>query len=323
MLNFWKDNPNIIDKLTEVKKIITSNLHTNQKEMNNILIPMIDNSGKMIRPGLLILAADFSRQSYDEKKVLKLAAIVEMLHMATLIHDDIVDNSELRRGDYTIQHKYGREYAVYIGDYIFTRCFSLLSNDYSNKNMRDLSQSISKICLGEILQYHSRFNVNSSFRNYIKIISGKTAALISLSCYIGAMESGQDEKTIRNFAKIGYYLGLAFQIKDDILDFSKNVNSNKTTRIDIINGYYTLPVIFALKSDKTNQLRTLLSDTERLNNNFEEFLSLINNFEGIEKAQEIADRYTNKAYNLLDSMSNKEQSDIFKRIIFKLTNRDY
>lgn len=323
MLNFWKDNPTIIDNLTEVKRIINSNLRTNQKEMNNILIPLVNNSGKMIRPGLLILTASFSNQEYDKKKILKLASIVEMLHMATLIHDDIVDNSELRRGDYTIQHKYGREYAVYMGDYIFTRCFSLLSNDYSNKNMKDLSESISRICLGEILQYHSRFNINSSFRNYIKIISGKTAALISLSCYIGAMESGQDEKRIKNFARIGYYLGLAFQIKDDILDFSKNDKSNKTTNIDIINGYYTLPVIFALKNDKSNHLKKLISEPDRLNNNFDEFLGLVNEYKGIEKAEEIADRYTQKAYVLLDSMNNENKSEIFKKIISKLTNRDY
>lgn len=177
MNKFWNDYPALIEELNEVKSIIKQNIKSRESILEESISPMLENGGKMLRPAFLILASRFGETDID--KIHNLAAVIEMLHMATLIHDDIIDDAKLRRGCDTVQYKYGKDYAVYTGDFLFCQCFNMLAKyDYNMKNLRDISKALTKICMGEITQYNLRYGKNASLRNYIRIISGKTAALL-------------------------------------------------------------------------------------------------------------------------------------------------
>ena len=322
MSGFWENYPDITMELENIKKIIKHNVKSSEKEFDEAISPLVDSGGKMLRPAFLLLAAKFGE--YDCEKMHNLAAAIEMMHMATLVHDDIVDDSKLRRGVETVQHKYSKEYAVYIGDFLFCQCFIMLSGfDYSTENLRDISKAISKICMGEIRQYNLRYLKNTSLKKYIKVISGKTAALFAISFYSGAKESNCSEKTSKLLGRVGYYIGMAFQIIDDLLDYSGDTNKlGKNAQSDLIKGYYTLPLIYAMAEDTENRISTILDNSSLNDEDVKEITKLVNEYKGIEKAQNLANKYTKKAFDYIEKLPECESKEIIKEISQKLLNRN-
>ena len=290
-----------------------------KKSLKKLLSPLVDAGGKMLRPAFLLLAAKFGE--YDSNKIHNLAATIEMMHMATLVHDDIVDEAKIRRGVETIQHKYSKEYAVYIGDFLFCQCFIMLSGfNYSTENLRDISKAISKICMGEIIQHNIRYSKNTNLKKYIKVISGKTAALFAISFYTGAKESNCSEKTSKLLGRVGYYIGMAFQIIDDLLDYSGDTSKlGKNAQSDLIKGYYTLPLIYAMAEDKENKISTILDNSSLNDENVREITKLVNEYKGIDKAQNLADKYTKKAFDYIEKLPECESKEIIKDITTKIT----
>lgn len=323
MNKFWNDYPVLIEELSEVKGIIKLNIKSREKILEESVLPMLENGGKMLRPAFLLLASRFGE--CDLKKILNLAAVIEMLHMATLIHDDIIDDAKLRRGCDTIQYKYGKDYAVYTGDFLFCQCFNMLAKyDYSMKNLSDISKALTKICMGEITQYNLRYGKNASLRNYIRIISGKTAALFAMSFYAGAYESNCQESITSSLGRIGYNAGMAFQIIDDILDYSGNTKQlGKSALRDLQKGYYTLPLIYALDNDKDGRLKELLNSQSLSEMEIDEIILLVNKYDGINKARKVADKYTEKANDRIAKLPNCEAKEIIKASVLKLLNREY
>ena len=323
MNNFWKDYPAIIEDLTYVKEIIKKNIKSREKYLEESIYPMIDSGGKMLRPAFLLLSGKFGE--YDSKKMYNLAAIIEMLHIATLIHDDIIDDAQLRRGVETVQSKYGKDYAVYIGDFLFCQCMIMTSQyDYTTENLKQISKAISRVCMSEMSQYHFRYAQNMSLRQYIRIISGKTAALFTLCFYIGAREANCSEAMQKLLGKIGYHVGMAFQIIDDILDYRGDAEVlGKNALKDLKKGYYTLPLIYALERDKENKLLKLLDKPSFSDEDIYEIIELIKNYEGIERARRVADRYTKKTTYYIDKLPDCESKEILKDVVSKLLNRNY
>ncbi|MBW9155894.1 polyprenyl synthetase family protein [Clostridium tagluense] len=322
MSKFWECYPDIADELESIKKIIVANVKSSEKEFDEAIFPLVNAGGKMLRPAFLLLAAKFGE--YDKDKMHNLGAAIEMMHMATLVHDDVVDESKLRRGVETVQHKYSKEYAVYIGDFLFCQCFIMLSGfDYSTENLRDISKSISKICMGEIRQYNIRYLRNTSLRKYIKIISGKTAALFAISFYTGAKESKCSEKTSKLLARVGYYIGMAFQIIDDLLDYSGDASKlGKNAQSDLVKGYYTLPLIYAMAEDCENKISIILDNTSLNDEDVKQITILIKKYNGIDKAQNLADKYTKKAFDYIEKLPDCESKEIIKAVTQKLLNRN-
>lgn len=322
MSKFWKGYPDIAEELQDIKRIIKENVKSSEKEFNEAIFPLVNTEGKMLRPAFLLLAAKFG--DYNLEKIHNLAASIEMMHMATLVHDDIVDEAKLRRGVETVQHKYSKEYAVYIGDFLFCQCFIMLSGfDYSTENLRDISKAISKICMGEIIQHNIRYAQNTNLKKYIKVISGKTAALFAISFYTGAKESNCSEKTSRLLGRVGYYIGMAFQIIDDLLDYSGDTSElGKNAQSDLIKGYYTLPLIYAMAEDKENRISTILDNSSLNDENVREITKLVNEYKGIDKAQNLADKYTKKAFEYIEKLPDCESKEIIKDITQKLLNRN-
>jgi len=322
MSKFWEDYPDIAEELKSVTKIIKTNVKSNEKEFDEAISPLVEAGGKMLRPAFLLLAAKFGE--YDRDKMQNLGAAIEMMHMATLVHDDVVDESKLRRGVETVQHKYSKEYAVYIGDFLFCQCFIMLSGyDYSTDNLRDISKAISKICMGEIRQYNIRYQRNTSLKKYIKVVSGKTAALFCISFYTGAKESKCNEKTSKLLGRVGYYIGMAFQIIDDLLDYSGDASKlGKNAQSDLIKGYYTLPLIYAMAEDSENKISAILDNSSLNDEDVKQITILIKQYRGIEKAQNLADRYTKKAFDFIEKLPECESKEIIKDITQKLLIRN-
>lgn len=323
MIKFWNDYPAFIEELNEVKSIIKQNIKSRESILEESISPMLENGGKMLRPAFLILASRFGECDLD--KIHNIAAVIEMLHMATLIHDDIIDDAEIRRGCDTVQFKHGKDYAVYVGDFLFCQCFNMLAKyDYHMENLRDISKALTKICMGEITQYNLRYGENASLRNYIRIISGKTAALFAISFYVGAHEANCHESITNSLGKIGYNAGMAFQIIDDILDFNGNTKKlGKSALRDLQKGYYTLPLIYALQNDKDGKLKKLLDSQCLTELEIDEILLLVNKYDGINKAKAVADRYTEKAINRIEKLPDCEAKRIIKASVSKLLNREY
>ena len=322
MSKFWENYPDITEELENIKQIIKANVKSSEKEFDQAISPLVDAGGKMLRPAFLLLAAKFGE--YDRDKMHNLGATIEMMHMATLVHDDIVDDSKLRRGVDTIQHKYSKEYAVYIGDFLFCQCFIMLSGfNYSTDNLRDISKAISKICMGEIRQYNIRYIRNTSLRKYIKVISGKTAALFYISFYTGAKESKCSEKTSKLLGRVGYYIGMAFQIIDDLLDYSGDTSKlGKNAQSDLVKGYYTLPLIYAMAEDSKNKISDILDKSSLNDEDVKQITFLVNKYNGIDKAQNLADKYTKKAFDYIEKLPDCESKKIIKDVTRKLLNRN-
>lgn len=207
-------------------------------------------SGKFIRAISLINCA-LNEDGFIHPHAIKFAASIELLHLATLVHDDIMDNANIRRGHLTLQKKYGKRTAVICGDYLF--CIALkISSSVSNKeeylklNMPDY---MGKVCLGELNQHINNGYLDLSMYQYLKIISGKTAALFEASFYAGAILYEKDKSVLNKYARLGRYIGMIFQMTDDCIDFEKTEYvAKKPVQSDYEQGVVTLPLIYAFKS---------------------------------------------------------------------------
>lgn len=321
MNKFWDEYPEIQNELQEVANLIEKNAKCRDKVIETSIIDLLNAGGKMIRPSFVILASKFGK--YNEENARTLGAIVEMFHMATLVHDDIIDDATLRRGVETVQSKHGKNYAVYIGDYLFCVCFKLLASCASLKSIEMDSKAMSRICMGEVEQLNSRYDRNVSTKNYLKRISGKTAELFSISFYLGAAESGCGEKISRLFWEIGHNIGMAFQIIDDILDYTGSDDAiGKNSANDLKQGIYTLPLILALEK-KPKKLLEILEKEEYSENDIISIIELVNEVGGVDKARSIAERYTKKAFKQINKLPDNEYRDILLEVTNKMLNRKY
>lgn len=321
MQKLWTQYPEINDELQKVVQIIEKSARCRDKIVEESILELLHSGGKMLRPSFVIIASKFGQ--YNEEKIRSLASVVEMFHMATLVHDDIIDEATLRRGKETVQSKYGKNYAVYIGDYLFCICFKILASVGSLDSIKLDTMAMSRICMSEIDQLNSRFNKEVSVKKYLKRASGKTAELFSLSLYIGASESGCKDKTSRLFWQIGHNIGMAFQIIDDILDYTgSNEGIGKNSANDLKQGIYTLPLILALK-DKSSDLMEILSKEEYSEGDVQDIITLVNNYDGVEKARVIAKKYTYKAYKQIQALPENQYRDVLFKVTKSLLDREY
>ena len=321
MKSFWKDQPDIVAHLEQVNHIINQQLTVKQSKMNEILKDLAQSGGKKIRPGLCIIGGEFGDK--DIKHLYHLSAVLEMLHMATLVHDDIIDDSVQRRGQLTTQQKYGKDYAVYTGDYIFTKCFEILAEHYELHHMKELSKTVSRVCMGEIDQFDGRFKSHTSVKKYLKVIGAKTSALLAVSLSVGAYESGCDEKFCKKLGKIGLHIGNAFQIIDDILDYVGDASRvGKTLGNDIRQGYYTLPLLYALKhnDDRLNELLASETYTDEV---VSRIIERVNDLGGVKQAQELAHKYTVKSLKEIKSLPAGQARDHLEWVTNQLLARQH
>lgn len=210
---------------------------------------LIGTSGKRIRPALVLFSAKMLNGRLVTKELINLATAIELIHTATLIHDDIIDESDLRRKKKTLNSKWGNDISVLVGDYLYSKAFSLLSGLEDQRVLCSLSVTTNGMCEGELFQLHRRYKMNITMAEYLDIIRKKTASLMASCCECGAFMGKADKRGVRHLKEFGMNFGMAFQIIDDCLDIMGDERRlGKSVGSDASNGKLTLPLIYLKNS---------------------------------------------------------------------------
>ena len=320
MTPYWDDFPGMPDAMKKVSGIIQLSSASQSSIISQGLNALFNGDGKLLRPGLLLLSGGFGKIA---EKHYNLAACLEMLHMATLIHDDVIDDSPMRRGKPAIHTLYGKRDAVLMGDYLLSRCFVLAADYTSPENAMALAKVIAIICSMEIEQNNDRFRINTSIRRYFRTIMGKTAMLFSLACHVGASEAKAPKPVIQILRRTGYDIGMAFQIIDDILDYSGiEEQVRKPLGNDLKDGIVTLPLIITLQKNPLT-LKNLASPDSYSQSDCTMLLEAVHSSGGIESARAYARRYTERALNRINTLPTCNARDSLEKLTRGLLVRDY
>ena len=321
MKPFWDGFPEVAQHLTEVRDVIRAQAESDDGEVRSAIRHLLDASGKMLRPALVILASGFGQP--DRARITKIGAAVEMLHMATLAHDDIIDGALVRRGVPTLYAARGPRTAVLVGDWLFAACISQIADFAAPENSGALSRIVSRICAGEVSQSAERHLLHTSVRRYLRRIAGKTAALFALSLYVGARESGCAPELCNRLRRIGYCLGMGFQIIDDVLDFDQaGRETGKPTGTDLAEGIYTLPTILALRSDD-GALARALGRRPRSRRALSRAAAMIDARGGIAASRAFAARYTERSRRETCKLPDVEARRVLQAVTEMLLHRTY
>jgi heptaprenyl diphosphate synthase len=239
-----------------IERELEDSIHTDHAMLRETSLHLLKAGGKRIRPVFVLLAAQFGR--YDLERVKHIAVPLELIHMATLVHDDVIDDAHTRRGQLTVKSKWDNRIAMYTGDYIFAKALTVVTQLPNPQIHQILSEAIVDVCIGEMEQIRYFFRTDQSIRTYLLRIKRKTALLIAISCQLGAVAADAPEAYSRALYRFGYFAGMAFQIRDDILDLTGTEKQlGKPPGSDIKQGNITLPVLLALRDP---ELRAPLLD---------------------------------------------------------------
>ncbi|QHJ71131.1 heptaprenyl diphosphate synthase component II [Planococcus halotolerans] len=281
-------------ELDKIEKELEVAVGSNSLLLNEASLHLLQAGGKRIRPVFVLLAGKFGDYNVDVMK--QVAVPLELIHMASLVHDDVIDDSEMRRGQTTVKAQWNNSVAMYTGDFILARALEYITVIEDPKIHDILSKTMIEVCRGEIIQIEDKYKLDQTVRDYLRRIKRKTALLISSSCELGATVSGTDAETAARLRRFGYFIGMSFQITDDILDFtSSDEELGKPAGSDFIQGNITLPVLFARKDPLIyGRLKEAvgkdMTDSER-----KEIVELIRTSPALEEAKSLSDQYLNKA----------------------------
>lgn len=279
--------------------------------------------GKRLRPAFTILAAKSCGATL--KQVLPLAVAAEMVHMTTLIHDDIIDASPLRRGQPTLWVRWGKELSLHAGDYLFARSLKLIAV-YDKTSIPSILASVSvKIVQGEINQLSAAYNINVTFREYLDRICRKTALLIAACCQTGAIAAGAKDEYVRSLYHYGRNLGIAFQITDDVLDMNASQEYlGKPVGSDLRQGVITLPAMYALKvCSCKDKLASLLTKRDKNEQEIKEIIEIIQDCGGIDYALKLAKRYLERARQRVEILPPSKARDALISLTYYVKSREH
>lgn len=258
---------------------------------------IVTSGGKRIRPALCLLSARGGR-AFDLPHVLPLAEALELIHTASLVHDDVIDEADTRRGAATANARWNNQVAILSGDYIFARAFTLIAEEgydpYVSKRLADL---VCNLSVGEIIQDHAVYQASRGMADYYERIQKKTADFLEICCELGAMVGGMDREEMKKLAEYGHCIGMAFQITDDLLDIEQTAETiGKPVGNDIRQGIVTLPVIRALEtSPDAEELERIVTDMEMTDEMVERALEIVKATDGVDFAKAKADEYLARA----------------------------
>ena len=305
------------DKLVLTEEKIKLKLNSDVELVQKMTNYHIKTGGKRLRALLTLGSAKLCGYSKGSRDV-NLAACVELIHSATLMHDDVIDEGIIRRGKETLNEIWGNHSSVLIGDYLLSRCFEMMVEDGNLEVLKLLSSTSSKIAQGEVLQLQHKGEVDMLEETYLKIISAKTAELFAASTKVGAILSDVDNKEKDALEFYGRNLGLTFQIADDTLDYNSELKMfGKTVGQDFFEGKITLPIILLfqkLDSIEKENLMKIFSKEIRDNDDFEKTISLIKKYKIIEECYQKAQHYINLASNALTVFEESKYKNIFKNL---------
>lgn len=280
--------------------------------------------GKRIRPVFVLLAAKFG--NYEIDKIKQVAVPLELIHMASLVHDDVIDDADLRRGKKTIKSKWDNRVAMYTGDFIFARAIEMATNCEKPEVHQILSDAIVEMCIGEVEQIRDQYNWDQNFKMYLRRIKRKTALLIAVSCRLGALAADAPRDVQMSLYRYGYNVGMAFQITDDILDFiATEKELGKPAGSDLQQGNVTLPALYSMNrnTDLKNYITTMINSESSNKKVMSEIIQAIKDTGGVEYSFTISDRYLDKAYKELEKLPDIPAKESFSQIAKYIGTRKY
>ncbi|EST11720.1 heptaprenyl diphosphate synthase subunit II [Sporolactobacillus laevolacticus DSM 442] len=309
--------------LKMIEKRLESVLKTSHPILSEASLELLKAGGKRIRPLLTLLCAQYGDP--DRREVMDSAVMLELIHMASLVHDDVVDDSELRRGKPTVKAKWDNRVAMFTGDYIFAKAIELIS-DFKNPEVHlSISKVIRDLSLGEIDQIKELYNWKQNLRVYLRRIKRKTALLMALSCQLGALASGCSSYVAMKLFYFGYYMGMSYQITDDILDFvGTEKQLGKPAGGDLKNGNITLPTFFALNTFGLRESILQVLETDHPDaETWAQVIQSIRDSGAIQASERLSDAYLRKGQEILDRLPQQRVTRSLKEIANYIGTRNY
>ncbi|ANS74860.1 heptaprenyl diphosphate synthase [Paenibacillus yonginensis] len=281
--------------------------------------------GKRLRPVFVLLGGKFG--NYDLERLQYVAVPLELIHSASLVHDDVIDDADTRRGKPTVKSQWDNRIAMYTGDYIYGKALTLATRLEDPKIHQILAKAMVQMSIGEMEQIRDFFNTEQSVRNYLLRIRRKTALLIAISCQLGAIAAGASDEMSRLLYRYGYNVGMAFQIRDDLLDlFGTEKQIGKPPGSDMRQGNITLPVLYALREEELRE--PLLQEIREIHKmdgrkDASDAIQMIRQSSGVATAEGLADRYIDKALDALSRLPENKARKNLQDIAHFVNRRTY
>lgn len=286
--------------LDKIENEINQTIQAKHPVLRDASMQLLQAGGKRLRPVFVLLSGKFG--NYDIERIKMVAVSLELIHMASLVHDDVIDEAELRRGKPTVKSKWDNRVAMYTGDYIFARSLEYLSDLHNPRAHQILSKTMVELVIGEVEQIKDKYRWEQNVRSYLRRIKRKTALLIASSCQLGAIAGELDKEKETALTRYGYYIGMSYQIIDDILDFTSTEKKlGKPAGGDLRQGNVTLPVLYAMEDPTFTQLLmdTFNGETCAEDINIQPLIDHIKQSDAIKKSFRVSEMYLQKAYQCL------------------------
>ena len=314
----------IFNEMELFEKKFYESMSTKVSLLNRITHFIVRRKGKQMRPMFVFLCAKLVGNGKVNEKTYRGASVIELIHTATLVHDDVIDDSSYRRGFFSINALWKNKIAVLVGDYLLSKGLLLCIEKKDFDILEIISVAVREMSEGELLQIEKARNLNITEEIYFEIIRQKTASLISACCAIGVSSVTNNSEYVKKIKILGEYIGIAFQIKDDLFDYgSKKIG--KPIGIDIKNQKMTLPFIFCLNNSNSKDKKWLIKSIKNHNKNkkrVKEIISFVNKNGGIEYAKEKMEEFKLKAVKTLRSFSKNKYRDSLEMTINYVISRN-
>jgi len=307
--------------MEKTDEVLIERLNSNVNLINQMSHYIIASGGKRLRPLLLLLSARAT--NYKGKDHHAMAVVIELIHTATLLHDDVVDESTTRRGQDTSNELWGNAPSVLVGDFLYSRAFEIMVEPNSMAIMKILSKTTNQIAEGEVLQLLNIKNTNVSQTEYFNVIEQKTACLFEAACKIGALLSDSSKKTINSLGDFGFHLGKSFQIIDDALDYESDpITIGKEVGDDLSEGKITLPMIYALEKTSGAENKILKNAIKTADSsNIDNIVNILCGVNAFEFTRQIAQNESQQALKSLEDIADSEYRSALKLLCELSLNR--
>lgn len=309
--------------MDQIEKELYRSVQGDDELLTETSLHLLKAGGKRLRPVFVLMGGKFGK--YDLEKLKRVAIPLELIHSASLVHDDVIDDAELRRGELTVKAKWGDKIAMYTGDYIYAKALVMTTELKNPRIHQVLSKAMIEMSIGEMEQIRDFFNSEQSVRHYLRRIRRKTALLIAVSCQLGALAAEAEPEVARLLYNYGYNVGMAFQIRDDLLDLSGTEKQiGKPPGSDMRQGNITLPVIYSLEDERLRApLLEEINSIREGHSTVGRAIDLILSGDGIARSEELASRYIEKALAALEQLPNNKTKRNLRDIAFFVTGRAY
>ena len=296
-------------ELEELETFLKESISSDIELATEVSSYIVQSGGKRIRPTITILIA--RALNYQGNELTKLATAIELLHTATLIHDDVVDQSELRRGKISIHKKWNNAHGVLVGDFVYSKAFQLMASLKNKQIIQTLADSTNRISEGEVMQLNFLESKSIKEEDYFEIIGRKTAELFKACAHTAALIAEAEENLVKTSCEFAYALGIVFQLTDDLLDYyGDELRTGKKIGKDFLEGKITLPLIKAYDLANTDDLRLLKRAFEtRDEGKLYDVINIISRSGAVKEVEKVTNEYSEKCLNLLD----KFQDSIYKK----------